>query len=156
MMLIGEIVTTVAQQMFSKAPNVTIDVTTRLAFSIDLTDDEFNNLISSLPDSVTDTWIALAASRDGDIINAEMKPKTSPPLSTHTAEIVGANLEAEKPLVVRRYWDGRTYDYDCYVGEELVLLWQNQKLRIGDIVLIEFLNNDPLSPIATLKIHKTW
>ena len=88
--------------------------------------------------------------------NIPPSPIPQPPMSTHSAEIIGADLQAEKPLQIRRVWEGRNYDYDCYVAEELVLLYQAGKLHIGDTVLVDFLDNDPLTPIAILKVHKTW
>lgn len=82
-------------------------------------------------------------------------PEPRPPLSTHTGQIISADLGTEKPLKVRRVWEDRNFDYDCYISEELALLWQADKLHTGDIVVVEFLNQDELSPIATLKVHRT-
>lgn len=106
---------------------------------------------------------------DGELVIGEPRPPAPgpiPPLSTHLARLDNINPGAVKPATVTRIflteegfttlWNGKEWQYDCYVTQSVVDEWQEGKIVVGDFVFVEFLEGDVNKPIVTLKIFKSW
>lgn len=106
---------------------------------------------------------------DGQLVIGEPRPpapEPPPPLSTHPARIDAVNPGAVKPATVTRIflteggfttlWNGKEYQYDCYVTQNIVDEWQAGKIAVGDFVLIHYLEGDITKPILTHKIYHSW
>jgi len=93
-------------------------------------------------------------------------PEPTPSMSTHPARIDAINPGAIKPATVTRIfltedgfttlWNGKEWQYDCYVSQSVVDEWQAGKIAVGDFVLIEFLEGDVTKPLLTLRIYRSW
>lgn len=79
-----------------------------------------------------------------------------PPLCTHWGVIDSINLTNEKPVKVRRTWEGREYTVNCYVTESVKDQYQAGDIAVGDYVLVEFLDDDPDRATVFAKVFKTW
>lgn len=83
-------------------------------------------------------------------------PEPTPPLCTHWAIIKSFNIGQEKPVRVKRTWDGKEYSVDCYVSEAVKDQYQSGDILIADYVLVEFLDGDPNRAVVFAKVFKTW
>jgi len=79
-----------------------------------------------------------------------------PPLCTHWAIIDSIDLALEKPVKVRRTWQGREYKVDCYVTENIKDQWQAGDIVVGDFVLVQFLDDMADRAVVFSKVLKTW
>lgn len=70
--------------------------------------------------------------------------------------IVGGDVRRNNPLHVQRTYNGVTYDFWCYVTQDIKDAYDGGVLRIGDKVIIVFIDGDPNKPLATQKVYKTW
>ena len=70
----------------------------------------------------------------------KLEPST-PPLCTHWAIIDTINIAEEKPVRVKRTWEGKEYSVNCYVTEGVKDQYLAGNLAIGDYVLVEFLED---------------
>lgn len=70
--------------------------------------------------------------------------------------IVGADLQAEKPLHIQRTYMGVDFEFWCYVTQDIVDAYQGGLLNIGDVVSFVFIDHDTEKPLAQQKIMKTW
>lgn len=62
----------------------------------------------------------------------------------------------EKPLRVKKTWEGREYERWCYVTQDLKDAYDAGNLNPGDIVSYIFVDNDYDKPLAQQKVLKTW
>jgi hypothetical protein len=83
------------------------------------------------------------------------------PHSEHIAKLVAVNATETKPAtVMRRYW-GENYTVNCLVTDTIKQMWLDEKLKVGDYVLVSFLEENPDTyerhiAIVTEKIFKSW
>lgn len=79
-----------------------------------------------------------------------------PPLSTHWAIIDSINLGSEKPVRVKRTWEGVEYTVNCYATENIKDQYLAGDIAVGDYVMVEFLDDDPDRAVVFAKVFKTW
>lgn len=92
----------------------------------------------------------------GKLLRPPPGPPSPFPSCTHWAIVEAINPALAKPLRARRTWEGHEYTFNCYVATEIVDLWQAGRLGIGDFVIVDFVDEDPDLPLATLKVFKSW
>ncbi len=99
---------------------------------------------------------AFEASTNNQVVNGELvtgeptpPPIPQPPSSTHRAELISVDIQAEKKATVKRIWEERKYLYDCFITENIKDQWAQGDISIGDMMLVEFMDNDPMSPVVT-------
>ena len=80
----------------------------------------------------------------------------SPPLSTHWAMVDSINLGGEKPISVKRSWEGEEYTVACYVSEAVKDQYLAGDIAIGDYVMVEFLEDKADRAVVFAKVFKTW
>ena len=88
------------------------------------------------------------------ISNPEYKPK--PRLCTHWAIVDSFNADTDRPLRVRRTWRGYEYEVDCYVTQTIKDQYLVGKITVGDLVLVEFLEDKADRAIVFAKVFKSW
>lgn len=100
---------------------------------------------------------------EGNVIGTEpsinsMQPVIVPQLrmSLHEARIISFDTEAVKPVKTKLIQDGNEFDVDCYVTQDLVDAYQAGDLKVGDWVLVYFIDQREDKAIAQQKIFKTW
>jgi len=83
-------------------------------------------------------------------------PEPQPPCSIHLARLTGINPDKVKPATVVRTWEDKDYTYDCFVTQTIKDQWVAGNIAIGDIVLVEFLEDVADRAIVIHKVFKTW
>lgn len=106
-------------------------------------------LIDAGDGSPGDTW-------DGEKFVKPELPPPIPPLCTHWAVIDSINLGSEKPVRVKRTWEGMEYTVNCYATESVKDQYQAGNIVVGDYVMVEFLDDDPDRAVVFAKVFKTW
>lgn len=86
----------------------------------------------------------------------EPPPEPTPPLCTHWARIAEINLETEKPVRVKRTWNGKEYQVNCYVTENIKDQYLAGDIVVGDFVLVQFLEDSADRAVVFAKVFKTW
>lgn len=81
-------------------------------------------------------------------------PEPEPPRSTHFVRIEGFSPAEEKPLNVKRTWNGKDYYFDCYATQTLKDEYMAGNVAIGDWIIVHFDDSD--REVAMLKIYKSW
>lgn len=95
--------------------------------------------------------------KDGVLVNEyEVDTPAILPLCSHFGKILALNAGQERPLSVQIIHKGDAFNRDCYVTQDLVEQYQSEKLKVGDYVRVDFLENAPDRPLASQKIYKTW
>lgn len=79
-----------------------------------------------------------------------------PPLSTHWAIIDSFNTGQEKPVQVKRTWEGVEYTVNCYATEAVKNQYLTGDIVVGDYVMVEFLDDDVNRAVVFAKVFKTW
>lgn len=82
--------------------------------------------------------------------------RPTPPLCTHWAVIDSINLGAEKPVRVKRTWEGVEYTVNCYVTEGIRDQYLAGDIVVADYVIVEFLDDNPNRAVVFAKVFKTW
>jgi len=75
---------------------------------------------------------------------------------THWARVNSFNVRSEKPLRVKREWQGVDRLVECYVTEAIKNLYLAGGLAVNDLVIIEFIDGDINKPLAFAKVFKSW
>lgn len=70
--------------------------------------------------------------------------------------IIGADLGAEKPLHVRKVYKEKTFEFWCYVTQDIKDAYQAGNLALGDVVSFVFVDHETDKPLAQQKVVKTW
>lgn len=96
------------------------------------------------------------ANMEAELIAAGCLPPPTPPLCTHWAVIDSFQPTEEKPMRVKRVWNGREYLVDCYVTETIKDQYLAGDIVVGDFVLVEFLDDNPDRAVVFAKVLKTW
>lgn len=60
-----------------------------------------------------------------------------------------------KPLRVGRVYEKTEVELDCYITDRVLELCQKGKLNKDDIVMVQFIEDDPTKAIVVDKIHKS-
>lgn len=88
--MIGSIISAKCQEVLGQKPVITIDSNTRLAFSLEATESEFNKIISSIPQD----WVLYSLTKQADgVLSIEIIPK---PPRDPLAEIDKIKVRVEK------------------------------------------------------------
>lgn len=69
------------------------------------------------------------------------------------AKVAGFMPGQEKPILVKRSFAGTDIQVECYVTETVAALWQGGKLKIDDIVIVAFVDEELDKAIV---IDKVW
>lgn len=83
-------------------------------------------------------------------------PQPQPPRSIHLARLSDINPDKVRPATAVRTWEDRDYTYDCFVTQTIKDQWIAGDIVIGDIVLVEFLEDTSDRAIVVHKVFKTW
>lgn len=105
-------------------------------------------LIDALNASVGDTWDGekfITAEEIIDLVSV-----------SHWARVSAFNVGTDKPLEVKRTYQGKEHNVNCYVTQSVVDDYQAGKLAIGDFVIVEFIDGDLDKPLAVAKVYKSW
>ena len=84
------------------------------------------------------------------------QPTVELPPNPGYAVIIGADLQAEKPLQVRRTYMGQDFTFWCYVTQDLKDLYDAGNLGLGDVVSLVYIDGDVEMALAQQKVFKTW
>lgn len=101
--------------------------------ALEITEPEFDEFIASLP-----------------------IPEPEPPCSTHISTIDAIDPIKARPVRVKRVWEGRDYFYNCFATESVKDQYVAGDVKIGDYVIVHFLEDDPDRAIVIAKVFKTW
>ena len=122
-------------------------------------------------DPVTETYVRItdppfevsrdhkAIIEDGVLIATEASPNPiqpeppGPNPSMHWARVDSFHAGEQKPLRVKRQWQGRKITVDCYVTQNIADMYQAGNLAAGDVVLVIFVEGDLDKPIAIDKVY---
>lgn len=96
------------------------------------------------------------ADMEAELIAEGYMQAPTPPLSTHWAVIDSFNVGQTKPMRVKRTWDGREYQVNCYVTESVKDRYLAGDIAVGDYVMVEFLEDKADMAIVFAKAFKTW
>lgn len=108
----------------------------------------------SVPEKTCAAYLYDEAS--GTLVDNPNYVPPAPSLSTHWARVESISLGEEKPIRVKRTWDGREYTVDCYVTETVKDQYQAGDIAVGDFVLVEFLEDSADKAIVIAKVYQTW
>jgi len=83
------------------------------------------------------------------------------PWSDHIARLRAVNPSRVKPVQVRRFYKGETYDIWCLVRQNVVNEWIAGDLEIGDWVTVSYIEEMPNATeyhvaVVTGKIYESW
>lgn len=148
---LGQLISTIAQKFLNKIVNISLDSPTRVAFSIDASETEIQQIIDQFPGSINNFW---GISIDGvnkplPIISSEF-----PPRSTHISTIDAIDTTKARPVRIKRVWEGKDYFYDCLVTESVKDQYLAGDVKVGDYVIVHF--DDIGEQIVTGKVFKSW
>ena len=76
--------------------------------------------------------------------------------SPHWAVVSAFDAAQPRPLNVTRTWCGHQIGVDCYVTQDVADNYQAGNLKIGDYVLVDFVDGELDKPLAVGKIYKSW
>lgn len=111
-------------------------------------------VIWDIPIPPRSDWHEVDLANQVIIPNPDYKPK--PRLCTHWAKIDSFDVGAERPMKVKRTWDGYEYQANCYVTQAIKDQFLAGDIAIDDFVLVEFLEDRADRAIVFAKVFKTW
>ena len=83
------------------------------------------------------------------------------PHSQHIGRLIAVDINLVNPATVRRWHQGKTYDVQCLVEQDVVNLWLADELNIGDWVVVSYIDENPETEeinlvVITGKLYKSW
>ena len=78
------------------------------------------------------------------------------PLSEYAGQVTAFDPKAARPVTVSIVWQGYAFSFPCFVTLDLLDAHVGGKLKVGDWILVYFLEGDAKRPIAHQILHKTW
>ena len=83
------------------------------------------------------------------------------PHSQHIGKLIGVNVSLAKPLTIRRWYLGNTYDEQCLASQSIVDMWIADTLNINDWVIVSYIDEIPGTEEVNLaivvdKVYKSW
>lgn len=77
--------------------------------------------------------------------------------STHFATVEVIDMALERPVRVKCLTGEDELLHDCYITEWVAEYYiQGHKLKVGDWVLVSFIENDNKKPVLFEKMYVTW
>lgn len=93
----------------------------------------------------------------------DLEPMTAEglPKSQHIAVLKAVNPALAKPATVTRTYYGEDYDFQCFVSQSVVDMWQSNDLEVGDYVVVSFITEAPGTTeiniaIVVDKVYPSW
>lgn len=93
----------------------------------------------------------------------DLEPMTAEglPKSQHIAVLKAVNPALAKPATVTRTYYGVDYDFQCFVSQSVVDMWQSNDLEVGDYVVVSFITEAPGTTevniaIVVDKVYPSW
>ncbi|MCP8303882.1 MAG: hypothetical protein H3Z50_00180 [archaeon] len=71
------------------------------------------------------------------------------------AHIESINPSEDKPLRVKRMIMNEKVELDCYATKKLIDDYTRGELKVGEPIVICFINNDPSQPLAIAKVYRS-
>lgn len=83
------------------------------------------------------------------------------PHSQHIGRLINVNVSLAKPLTVRRWYLGNTYDEQCLAAQSVVAMWIDDTLNINDWVIVSYIDEIPDTEELNLsivvdKVYNSW
>lgn len=83
------------------------------------------------------------------------------PHSQHIGKLIAVDTGLAKPAMVRRWYEGDTYDIQCLVSQSVVDMWIADTLNVNDFVIVSFIEEIPNTTeidiaVVVDKVYKSW